>query len=286
MKLIYRVFDGFERAFTQQAAAYAQTHPGFALDLAALDVPPLYDKMIAKRGCLTDEYDLFLAVTDWFPELIRDRLVTPLDEYLRADPPPGWPDAWPASLRCLQQDADGGVWGLPYHDGPEVFMYRTDLFEDPAEQARFHRDYGRALAPPRTWSEFLDLARFFTRPDDDLVGCVVAAKPDGHNDVYDFLIHLWSRGGVFLDESYRPAFASPEGEAALRFYLDLIHTHRVTQPEPWRDDSDRLRRVLRLRPGGDDVELVRLPERRRPADQPDPRQDALGDAARRRRPEG
>jgi multiple sugar transport system substrate-binding protein len=35
----------------------------------------------------------------------------------------------------------------------------------------------------------------------------------------------------------RPAFAGPEGQAALRFYLDLIHTHRVTQPNPWDDDS-------------------------------------------------
>jgi multiple sugar transport system substrate-binding protein len=85
--------------------------------------------------------------------------------------------------------------------------------------------------------EFLDLARFFSRPDEDLHGCVVAAKPDGHNDVYDFLIHLWSRGGVFLDERRRPVFAGPEGEEALRFYLGLIHEHSVTQPRPWEYDS-------------------------------------------------
>ena len=237
LNLIYRVFDGFERALTAQAEAYRVDHPGFELRLESLDVPPLYERMIAHRGCLSGEYDLFLAVTDWFPELMRDGLVLPLDERLEADPPPGWPNAWPASLRGLQQDAEGRVYGLPYHDGPEVFMYRTDLFEDPRERERFRREYGRELAPPKTWSEFLDLARFFTRPDEDLYGCVVAAKPDGHNDVYDFLIHLWSRGGVFLDAERRPAFASAEGEAALGFYTDLIHEQRVTQPEPWAYDS-------------------------------------------------
>jgi len=237
LNLIYRVFDGFDQALTRQAADYQTSQPGFALHLESLDVPSLYDTMIANRGCLSGNYDLFLAVTDWFPELIRDGLVLPLDDRLRRDPPLGWPDAWPASLRRLQQDTSGHVFGLPYHNGPEVFMYRTDLFDDPMERERFRRQHGRNLAPPTTWSDLLDLARYFTRPDDDLVGCVVAAKPDGHNDVYDFLIHLWSRGGVFLDESCRPMFAGAEGEEALRFYLDLIHEHRVTQPNPWEYDS-------------------------------------------------
>lgn len=237
LSLVYRVFDGFEQALTRQAAAYREDHPDFERRLEALDVPPLYEKMIARKACLSGDYDLFLAVTDWLPELIRDNLITPIDDYLAADPPPDWPHGWPDSLRRPQQDAAGRTWGLPYHDGPEVLMYRTDLFGDPAERARFRRAHGRELAPPRTWSEFLDLARFFTRPAEDLYGCVVAAKPDGHNDVYDFLIHLWSRGGVFLDERWRPAFASPEGEAALRYYLGLIHEHRVTQPAPWEYDS-------------------------------------------------
>ncbi len=237
LRLIYRRFDGFERAFRRQAAAYQERQPEFRLRLEALDVPPLYRRMIAERGCLEPEHDLFLAVTDWLPELIRDRLVEPLDGFLAASPPAEWPDGWPPSLLGLQRDAQGRTWGVPYHDGPEVLIYRGDLFDDAGERDQFRRRHGRELAPPRTWAEFIEVARFFHRPDDGLHGCVVAAKPDGHNDVYDFLLHLWSRGGVFLDGRNRPAFASPEGEAALRYYLALIHDERVTQPEPWNDDS-------------------------------------------------
>src|SRR5581483_1890889 len=58
-----------------------------------------------------------------------------------------------------------------------------------------------------------------------------------HDNVYDFLLHLRSRGGQLLGPDLRPAFASPEGEQALQYYLDLIHTHRVTQPDPWDDDG-------------------------------------------------
>ncbi len=83
----------------------------------------------------------------------------------------------------------------------------------------------------RTWSQFRDVATFFTRPDDDLYGCVLAAMPDGHNSVYDFLIQLWSRGGRVLDDG-RAAFAGPEGVQALTFLRDLVCVHRVTQPDP------------------------------------------------------
>jgi multiple sugar transport system substrate-binding protein len=237
LRLISRQFVGFERAFGRQIAAYRARQPQVEIACEYTDVPPLFDTMVTRGGALSGDYDLFLAVTDWLPLLMRDGLVLPLDDRLRADPPPEWPEGWPETLRRLQRDNRGRTYGIAYHDGPEVFMYRTDLFEDPQEQARFRRQYGRDLAVPRTWSEFLDVARFFTRPDDDLHGCVVAAKADGHNDVYDFALHLWSRGGRLLDERMRPAFNSPEGEAALRFYVDLIHEHHVTQPEPWEYDS-------------------------------------------------
>jgi multiple sugar transport system substrate-binding protein len=237
LSLIARQFVGFERAFARQVAAYRVEHPQAEVRFEYLDVPPLYDRMVEQRGALDGQHDLFLAVTDWLPRLMRDGLIVCLDDYLQSDPPPDWPEGWPVTLRRLQQDARRRTFGIAYHDGPEVFMYRGDLFDDPRERQRFHREYGRDLGPPRTWSEFLDIARFFTRPDQDLYGCVVAAGADGHNDVYDFVIHLASRGGRLLDERLRPTFASPEGEDALRYYVDLIQTHRVTQPAAWEYES-------------------------------------------------
>lgn len=237
LNLYHREFVGFSRALARQEEAYAATHPGFQLRRRGFDVPELYDEMIGQRGCFTDQVDLFVAVTDWLPELIQSGAITPLNGYLDADPPPDWPDGWADSVRRLQRDALGTVYGMAYHDGPEVFMYRTDLFGDPAEQARFERTYHRPLAIPRTWSEFREVARFFTRPDEDLYGCVIAAKPDGHNDVYDFMIHLASRGGRLFDDQWRPSFDDEVGRAALQFYLDLIHEDKVTQPKPWEYES-------------------------------------------------
>jgi len=237
LRLTYRQFDGFARSFSEQAAAMRASDPSFAMEMRALDVGPLYQEMVERRGCLTGEHDLFLTVTDWLPALIRDGMIAPLDQFLTESPPQDWPGGWPDSLLHLQRDSADRVYGLPYHDGPEVLLYRADLFEDAGERDRFQRQHHRDLAPPRTWSEFLEVARFFHRPADDFYGCIVAAAPDGHNDVYDFFIHLWSRGGQFLDARHRPTFGDGTGEQALRFLQRLTRDDQLTQPEPWRYDS-------------------------------------------------
>ena len=126
LRLIYRIFDGFDRSFGEQVAAFRQARPEVTFELEALDVPPLHAGMIAGGGCRRGDYDLFLAVTDWLPELMRDGHLRPLDSFLAADPPPDWPDGWPATLRDLQTGPDGTIYGLPYHDGPEVFTLRAD----------------------------------------------------------------------------------------------------------------------------------------------------------------
>ena len=237
LNIMYREFEGFEAALTQQGAAFRETHPDVAFGLDSAGTQELYERMFTAGGLTSGEVDIFMCCSDWLAEAIHDEHVRCLADFVAADPPPDWPNGWPSTVLGLQQDDQGRPWGIPYHNGPEVFMYRTDLFEDPREQLSFERAHGRPLAPPATWSEFLDLARFFNRPEDDLYGCVVAGKPDGHNSVYDFCIHLWSRGGELLSDSGGPIFDSRAGREALRYYLDLIHEHRVTQPDPWEYDS-------------------------------------------------
>lgn len=225
LRLAYREFSGFQTTFGLQVEALRGQRPGVEVELVPFEVHELYDVM-AGGGCASGDWDLFLCNTDWLPELMRDGALLALDDLLcrGANPLPDWPDAWSPSLRGLQTSASGATYGLPYHDGPQMFMYRGDLFDE------------HGIAPPKTWAEFLEVARYFHRPADGLYGCVLAALPDGHNNVYDFLLHLWSRGGAFLDGD-RAAFDGSEGQAALTFLHDLIRVHQVTQPDPRSYDS-------------------------------------------------
>lgn len=237
LRIKYRAFDGFDRSFRAQADHFTALHPDVNIELESVMPEVLYEQMVAQNGAQKGECDIMLTLTDWLPELMKRDGMVRLNDYLESDPPEGWSHAWSESMRRLQTDAQGNIFGMAYHDGPEMFHYRTDLFESAREQAAFEKQYNYPLRVPETWDQFLDIAKFFTRPDDGLWGCVVGGKNDGHNNVYDFLIHLWSRGGQLLDSRLRPAFDSEQGREALQFYVDLLTRHNVTPPETLEWDS-------------------------------------------------
>lgn len=230
LRFVGRPFDGFERALERQVASF-NDHRDADLELVRdhRPLPEIHDELVETGDIADSTYDLFLCLSDWLPTLAEDGLLAPLDDRVRADPPEDWPDGWADSMRDLVT-YDGTLYGIPYHDGPELFHYREDLFESVEEQHAFYEEYGRPLHVPKTWTEFLEVAEFFTRPEEDLWGTVLAALPDGHNNVYDFFIQLWSRGGEVTVDG-EPAFDSEAGLDALQFYHDLIHEYEVAPPE-------------------------------------------------------
>ena len=62
---------------------------------------------------------------------------------------------------------DGVTYGMPFLLAIlGVTQYRADLFDDPAEKKAFKARYGYELGPPKNWSEYADIAEFFTRDTD------------------------------------------------------------------------------------------------------------------------
>lgn len=53
--------------------------------------------------------------------------------------------------------------GMPAFANSEILYYRTDLFNDPANQAAFKAKYGYDLKAPTTWQQYTDAAEFFTK---------------------------------------------------------------------------------------------------------------------------
>jgi multiple sugar transport system substrate-binding protein len=135
------------------------------------------------------------------------------------------------------QQFDDLTLGLPYHDGPECFIYRSDLFASPAEREAFFGQHGRALAIPETWDDFVRVARFFTRPEQGLFGTIFAAFPDGHNTVYDICLQLWTRGGELFDAAGRMQLDTPPMIAALEFYRAMLNDSSAVHPRCRECDS-------------------------------------------------
>lgn len=248
LRIAIRAFGPFERAIERQYASFqAATGCPLLLEWQALDLGPLYATLFTDEGLKHGDWDIAFVVTDWLAEAIDANALADLTPHMKAQPIAEYPQAWAPALTRMQQVGDA-VYGVPYHDGPQCCIYRRDLFEDPTEQATFLTRYSYPLAPPRSWGEFVDIARFFNRPEQGLAGTVFAAFPDGHNTVYDFCLQLWSRGGDLTDASGAVQLDTPEAATALDFYRQIV-SDRTATPDG-QQEIDSVQSGARFAEGG------------------------------------
>jgi len=117
--------------------------------------------------------------------------------------------------------SNGHLWLIPRHLDVGALYYRTDLFNNPTEQANFQAKYGYPLAPPTTFAQFKDMAEFFTRPGQGLVGSSLPGKAE-EPLLGRFNELLVGFGGQFLSaDDKSSAFNSTAGTQALQYIRDL-----------------------------------------------------------------
>ncbi|MFC5283552.1 extracellular solute-binding protein [Pedobacter alpinus] len=199
------------------------------VEMVALELEDLYNQTLVQKGMLNGDWDIAHLNTDWIFDAVNGNAVQNLVPYIAQNAPQNYPDGWHQSLLNLQRINDG-VYGLPFHDGPECLIYRKDLFEDVTEKQNFKRQHGYELNPPKTWREFVTIAEFFNRPNKNLYGCVFANYPDGHNMVFDFCLQLWTRGGQLVNQKNQIDIHTPEAVAALDFYRKITRNENTTHP--------------------------------------------------------
>jgi len=217
-KILVRKYEPFVRVTEKFWRQYAElAGVDMNLDLIALPLPELHASIVEGN------FDVAHVNTDWLTECWTDGVLEDLAPYIGKSPPQDYPEGWHNSLLILQT-FDDGIAGIPFHDGPECLIYRKDLFEDQHECEMFYTEYGLKLKPPKTWDEFVRVAQFFNRPGQGMYGTLFALYPDGHNNIFDFTLQLWSRGGSLTTKNGRIVLDTPEAHEALCFYRSLINS--------------------------------------------------------------
>jgi ABC-type glycerol-3-phosphate transport system substrate-binding protein len=141
----------------QQAAADAFTkETGIEVNFVEVPYQGVYDKLTAEIASGTSNYDVATIDVVWnaaFAAHVED-LSDLFTDAVKADIPP-----------ALVADASvgGKMMGMPTWANAEIVFYRKDLWEDSANQAAFKAQYGYDLAPPSTWQQWRDMAKFFTK---------------------------------------------------------------------------------------------------------------------------
>ncbi|MDD7970889.1 extracellular solute-binding protein [Roseinatronobacter alkalisoli] len=118
---------------------------------------------------------------------------------------------------------------LPRHSDVSNLFYIKSLFEDADNQERFVAEYGYDLAPPETWEQVADQAKFFANPP-QFYGTQFVGKDEAITG--RFFEQLVANGGQMFDDDMRPVFNSEAGVAALSWFVDLYEAGAVPAGVP------------------------------------------------------
>lgn len=123
---------------------------------------------------------------------------------------------------------EGWLLSLPRNIDVRLLHYRRDLFDDPAEQAKFREVAARELRVPETWEELVQVARHFTRPP-ELFGFVYPGRDSGLLGTFFELVAM--AGGKLFRPDLQPGFVDAAGRWALGFLRRLYLEDKVTPRE-------------------------------------------------------
>lgn len=231
IRIAVRKFAPFESTLQKLWDAFClQNNIKMEAEMIPLELHDLYETTISEKGLKEGKWDIAHINTDWIFDAVNENAVLNLFSLIGENPPENYPFGWHKSLLHLQK-LSNGIYGLPFHDGPECLIYRKDLFENETEKANFKKQFGYELSTPKTWQEFAEIAAFFNRPEQNLYGCVFANYPDGHNMVFDFCLQLWTRGGSLLNKKNQIDIHNEAAIKALDFYRKMVNDKNAVHPK-------------------------------------------------------
>lgn len=228
-KSVTVLVEGGGKAELEPVAEAFTEETGTKVSLVELPYEGLFDRLASDFSSGAVSFDVAALDAVWLSGFAD--AVEPLDDMFTDEVQA---DLFPALLEEAQ--VDGAFVGMPVWTNAEILFYRKDLFEDPAQQAAFEKEYGYPLAPPTDWKQYLDVAAFFTQDTDG----------DGATDLYgtdvkgavetEWLAHVAQAGspGMVLDESGEVIIDSDEHLAALDFYTQtLAHAPEGASQVDW-----------------------------------------------------
>jgi len=210
--------EGGGLAELQPIADLYEEETGTSIKLVELPYDGLFDRVQTELGSGSVSFDITALDAIWL-SAFADGL-EPLDDLFTDEVTS---DLFPGLVS--ESQIDGTHIGMPIFTNSEILFYRTDLFGDAQNQADFEAEYGYPLAPPTTWEQYTDVAKFFTR-DTDGDGEIDLYGTDVKGGVETEWLATVSQAGadqMVLDPaSGEVTIDSPEHLEALDFYTSLL----------------------------------------------------------------
>ena len=219
---------------------------GIKVEIETTSWDQMYDKAIKDMEAKTGLYDVVYIEQDIiYAYLARDFLVD-ITKSLKDDPSlkaPEYDESHFTTFANYFKNKDGDLFGVPMEAFIKLYLYRTDLFNDPAIKEAFKKETGKDLVPAKTHEEYTQIAEFFTKWGKDnnleLWGTTAQAHTGHPASWYEFFESVAPTFGVYnwgIDASKNYAASVANGgtmngdkaKAALKYWL---HLRDIAPPE-------------------------------------------------------
>jgi multiple sugar transport system substrate-binding protein len=157
---------------------------GATINVITVPNSDLYQKALTDMATGTNAYDAFLFAPSWIVDFAPAGYIEDLTPRIQADSALEWDDVAPF-FRDFNS-YDGKVYSIPLDGDMHMVYYRTDLLEQ------------AGLEPPKTWDDYLNIAKTFNGQDlnndgePDYGSCISKAP---HQQSYWW---IWSIAAPFI----------------------------------------------------------------------------------------
>ncbi|MEY8331709.1 extracellular solute-binding protein [Lachnospiraceae bacterium 47-T17] len=204
-----------------QAVSCKLTHTcGIRLDIHFFTLRELF--LLIEEDTAKEEpaYDLYLSDVSWMNYFTAKQVFADLNDMMERIPE-AKEAIFPKNLSnaCIR----GHYYGFPVIGGTQLLFYRKDLFEDLQLQRQYKGEHSLSLRPPKTWTEFNAIARFFTQkfnPGSPTKYGTAFSSNLAEDFIQDMLIRFWSYDGGLFNSRGHLELNTPQNVRACKNILE------------------------------------------------------------------
>jgi ABC-type glycerol-3-phosphate transport system substrate-binding protein len=202
------------------AAAFAKAGHRGRISVVANIPHAHYTSVLGTRFIGNNAPDIMALDDSTMVELAEEKLLLPLDDFVRADGAFRSEDFAPSMIAASH--VNHRRYSVPLSGSWVHLIYRTDLFA------------AASLAPPQTWREALWICQALQASG---MPYPLAIEP---RDPFWVINFIWQSGGAPLnDDNRHVTLLAPEALAGLQFVHDLVYKHHVVDPAATRGTGAR-----------------------------------------------
>lgn len=219
---------------------------GIKVEIETTSWDQMYDKAIKDMEAKTGIYDMIYIEQDIVYAYLARNFLVDVTGALAKSPDlksPTFDETAFTTFADYFRGKDGHLFGIPMEAFIKLYLYRTDLFNDPDIKAAFKLKTGHELSPATNHEQYAEIAEFFTEYGKekgvDLWGTTAQAHTGHPASWYEYVESIAPTFGVYnwgidVSKNYAATVAnggtmnSDKAKKALKWWL---HMRDIAPPE-------------------------------------------------------